>query len=166
VALAATTTGGACRLSVDTNRIAVALGTDKLYYQAGMFNIERTHDAAGADTTEGLLIVTLSQGVVSQVSYAMTGGLGTAEATVGCLVPTAGAGTAGSAILLFPVFIQKGVLHNPCMNLLGYLSGAAAAGTQVSFTMYGATRKYMPLGDQLYMPTVRSRQVDVLLRDE
>lgn len=152
-------------ISGDTNRIHMSLwsfsnvafgGTAVIGLTHSLFfSIERTHDATGADTTEGALCI-FKQGTVTtytqQYWNGITGSSGV-EASWGMLFPdtTIGKGTAVQSSF-YPPYLSKGVFVNPAMGVLGYVgsvaTGAATIATEgcpVPVTIYGATHTYMPL---------------------
>jgi hypothetical protein len=113
------------------------------------FSVERTHDPAGADTGEGLLIIGTTAGTNStsfrQHVYMPTGA-GTVETTLGVMIPSVGTGANGTQVAVYPIFLTKGIYLNPSLNILGYVHANIAALTPVSVTIYGAAHVFLPLG--------------------
>jgi len=113
------------------------------------FSVERTHDPAGADTGEGLLIIgTLTTCAATgwrQHVYLPTGP-GTVETTLGIMIPSVGTGASGTQVAVYPCFLTKGIYLNPSLNLLGYVHANIAALTPIVVTIYGASHTYLPMG--------------------
>jgi hypothetical protein len=61
--------------------------------------------------------------------------------------PQQGTGASGTQISVYPVFYTKGVYLNPGMNVFGYFNADITAGSPVSFTVYGASHTFMPIGN-------------------
>lgn len=165
----ASTAAGASRISADTNRLLVALATDHSTANAGLlFSVERTHDASGTDTNEGLLFIysSTTAGNAKQQAYSFSGGAGTLETLLGAMLPTFGTGATGTAIALYPVFLSKGVYYNPSANVLIAFAANVTAGVQISFTFYGATRKFMPQDNYICAGRGKTTGLAWVLRDE
>lgn len=145
-----------CRVAGGTDRIAVAMweSSNTAAYTI-WFSIERTKDAAGANTATGLLITTHYTGVTSQRVYLFASGETGVEANFGCLLPSTGTGASGSSVAVYPIFFTTGVFLNPSDMLLCAFAANFTVGVPVSFTYYGATKTYMPLQATGYVPTVR-----------
>jgi hypothetical protein len=142
----ASTAAGASRVSGASNRMLLALAVDHSVASGGiLLSVERTHAADGSDTAEGLLIIWAATAGSRQQAYSMSGGAGTAETTIGVLLPTFGTGSTGTAVALYPIFLSKGVFYNPSANVLVAFLANVTANVQLSFTYYGATKKFMPL---------------------
>jgi hypothetical protein len=166
-ALASNAAPSACRVSGDTNRILVAAFVATANCPIA-FGIERTHDAAGADTAEGVLFWTQSGASAwTQRYYSMSGGEGGIETNVGALVPATGTGSTGSAVAVYPVFCTKGVFCNPLRDVFIGFAANFTAGVQVAFTVYNASRLYMVLGTAITPNTGRvAIGLCLLIRDE
>lgn len=133
------------RISGDQNRVtffAPATSSTTGYF----FNIERTHNVLGNDTSEGILLLYKITTTNRQVLWTPSG-QGPDETSWGILTPSTGnTGQTGSDTTVYPVFLNKGTFLNPCMNVLGYFQDNIPAGIPISFSYYGATRQYYPLG--------------------
>lgn len=75
-----------------------------------------------------------------------TAGVGVLELTLGVLMPSLGDGASGTSVAVYPAFASKGVFLNPMLGVMGYFSANIGAGSTVSFTYYGASHTYHPLG--------------------
>ena len=141
-------------------------------YGGAFFSVERSHDAIGGDTGDGLIIMGYSStGGVHQFYYSMASGPGIIEASFGILLPSGGTGTTGSRIMLSPIFAQKsGVFVNPSMNILAYCDSSLAEDADISFTYYNATRRYCSAGVTNLRSTTRNPRGTVvanfLIRNE
>jgi hypothetical protein len=152
-------------ISGDTNRFHMSLWSFSNVSYGGLavialthslfFSIERTHDAAGADTTEGALCLFKSGGAASYTQQYWNGITGSSgvEGTWGMLFPdgTVNKGTAVQSSF-YPPYFSKGVFVNPGMGALGYIgslstiANIATEGSPVPVSIYGGTHTYMPIG--------------------
>ena len=136
------------RVTGDTNRVAVWTWTDAWVVTYAMyFSVERTHDAAGADTNEGFTLL-CGFGAVANVQlvvYLFGSGVVSTETLLPALLPSVGTGSTGSAVALYPIFPTKGVYLNPLANVLIAFQANVTPGTPLSFTYYGATKAFIPL---------------------
>jgi hypothetical protein len=144
--------------SGDTNRFTIAVvGTTAA---TSMFlGVERTVDATGALTSEGCLMIMRSTSVWVQQAWNQVTGPYTAtwEQSLGVLGPAvAPFGVFGSQLAVYPVFHNKGVFLTPGLNIYVYENATAAAGSTISFTTYGATHTYMPLGTPMFASAARA----------
>lgn len=116
-----------------------------------LLSIERTKDSTGADTAEGLLIATLGSTTWNQWVYDFKIGAKSQIATTcGVLMPGAEttSGVNGANTAVYPLFHDDGCgFFNPGMNMMFYYNADFAAGTANTFTVYGASHTYMPLGN-------------------
>lgn len=134
--------------SGDTNRFSVtALGAAAA--TSLFWSVERTVDITGAVTSEGALQIWHSLSSWSQVAWNQTtGSPSLLEATLGCLGPSVVPfGTTSLQIAVYPVFHSKGVFYNPGLNAFAYFNALITAGITVTFTVYGGSHTYMPLGN-------------------
>jgi hypothetical protein len=167
-------------ISGDANRIHMALwsfsnatfgGTSvTTLAQAWYFSIERTKDATGADTTEGVLLVVKGAGSAAATSYnqqywnSVTGSSGN-EPSWGVLMPSINvAPTSAVQTAFYPIYHSKGVFVNPGMGTLCFI-GSSTAGAVVPATegcplvvpMYGSNHTYMPLSALVAGPNLQGR---------
>lgn len=162
------------RVSASSNRLQIA----SAYSLAGwlmLCNIERTHDYAGGDTAEGITIVVCAGTNYNtsgcnwtQQFYSFAGGAGQAEYSPGCLLPSVGTGSSGTAVAIYPIFLTKGTFLNPLMNMFLVFTANVTPGSQISLTYYGATRKYLPIGNANppYVLRGTAFALSLVLRDE
>jgi len=142
----------------DTNRMALVCGAS-LVTNMTILGIERTHDAAGNDTSEGVLIYTQygTTASTSQQYWNCRTGPCAAEATLGVFIPANSIGSVGPTIQLYPIYLSKGVFLNPMLNFIVAPVSFVTVGAPISFTYYGATHTYMPVSI-LAAPAQRSGQ--------
>jgi hypothetical protein len=159
-----------CRVTASTNRVAVWMWTDAAATTYSMyFSLERTHDAAGADTNEGFTLLTgYASGSLSLIVYLYGTGVVSTETLLPALLPSVGTGASGAAVALYPIFPTKGVYLNPLANVLIAFQANVTPGTQISFTYYGATKAFMPLNNTSTPSGVRGSVAATcyLVRDE
>lgn len=164
-------TAYASRVTGATNRVALWAWVDagSANYSFS-FSIERTHDAAGADTSEGFTLLS-GYGSVAQlqlVVFLFGSGVVSTETLLPALMPSVGTGANGAAVALYPIFPTKGVYLNPLANVLVAFQANVSPGTQISFTYYSATRAFMPLNNNATPSGVRGSVAGTcyLVRDE
>ena len=109
---------------------------------------ERTVDANGNLTSEGVQVIMKGQAAWSQVGWnCTTGPMTTVETSLGFMTPSVGqSGSSGIATCVYPIFLTKGNFLNPGYNVLGCFEANFSTGVAVSFSYYNATHTYMPLG--------------------
>ncbi len=90
-----------CAISGDVNRIAMALFYNSSTYM--FFALERTRDAAGAETSEGAVIIGVSAVQRFQMYVSAVGAPPTTETDLGCIAPTVGTGARGNTIGLYGI---------------------------------------------------------------
>lgn len=135
--------------SGDTNRFTIAVSNAAA---SSMFiGVERTIDTSGNVTSEGALLIAKSgTGAWGQVAWNQITGPYTAtwETSLGAMgAGTAPFGTFGTQIAIYPVFHNKGIFLVPGLNVFVYESTLIATGSTISFSRYGSTHTYMPLGN-------------------
>lgn len=125
-------------------------GTGSSGSTQAMWSIEREVDANGARVGTGVLITTTTNGLNAntwkQEYYNFTAGAGGQESDLGIMVPKLGNGTSGADIASYPQHHASGVFLPFGLNQLAYFTSAIAAGTIVSFQLYGATHTYLTIG--------------------
>lgn len=146
-------------LSGGINWLIIALavrGTGSTNNYQQFLSLERTVDCNGSVTGEGVLATwkhgaaspQLGQGVWNPIIGHV--GMTTVPADgLGILHPEKGGGTTGANAAVYPVFHDwgGGPFLNPGLNILGYMNPDFTAGTANTFTYYGASHTYMPLGN-------------------
>jgi hypothetical protein len=134
------------------------------------FSLERTKNASGADTGQGILFTAYGATVFYQTVWdCVLGQLYTHESSPGILVPAlANNGINGSNIAVYPLFHSMGnAFLNPGLNLLGYFSGAIANNTNTTVSVYGSDHNYITAGSAgIRQGNFRQSGVGLLLRYE
>lgn len=145
-------------ISGDTNRLAISLGTasaGNLQNPHAIIGWERTVDANGNPTGQGVLVSYLAGGnpVAGQVVWSPKLGriMHDSSATNGwgILAPEKGGGTTGANTAVYPVFHTwgGGAFLNPGLNFFAYWNAEMTYNTPNTFTVYGASHTYIPLGN-------------------
>lgn len=137
--------------SGSTNRFCMSGGWQAA--AVGMcFGFERTKDAAGEDTAEGVLIfATNTSGSVAAQKIAAVwsttlGDIGpTTAILIPCIFPPGSTAASGTQIVVCPVLHSKGVFMNPGMNFAGYFTENITANSTPSVYAYGALHTYYAL---------------------
>lgn len=146
------------RATGDPNRVALWTWTDAGAVTYAMYlSIERTHDTAGADTSEGFTLL-CGWGAVANVqlvTYLFGTGVVSTETLLPALMPSVGTGASGAAVALYPIFPTKGVYLNPLANVLIAFQANVTPGTPISFTYYGAMKAFIPLNNNTIVSGVR-----------
>lgn len=141
---------GSCYFCGDKGRGVFA--TDATYPSGTMFfSIERTKDANGADTADGVLVTwaTDNVGVATnwqQQYYQLGVGSQGKEGRLGILMPSVGSGVSDGNTAIYPQWIGRGPFLPYGLNLFGYLVDDIPALNTIVFTVYGAGHTYLPLG--------------------
>ena len=109
------------------------------------FSVERTHDAGGNDTTDGVMMTAWgynngSLGNQLYWSYAGTPA-GTTE-NMGVFAATAT--MTPSVMQVYPQYYCNGLFTNPSLNVLWAVNLTITPYAPISVSFYGATRRYLP----------------------
>jgi hypothetical protein len=145
------TASAPCFICGDTNRIIVGMHVS-LAGNCFAFGIERTHDAAGADTGEG---ITVGACYNSTSWYQTYWNCATGPTSVGpnvlCFMPPDGAGTGqgggstGAVTTLYPVYFYKGTYTQPSLNFMMAFARNVTNTSSLTVTHLGAAHTYLPL---------------------
>ncbi len=116
-----------------------------------MWNIERSKDATGANTSDGV-ILQMTNGVVAQTTHqylAFTGSLRAAQTYASTIYNGTALGTnaSGGNVGIYPIF-PIGILGpvNPCLGLVMYYGPDIAALTSATMSVRGSNHVYLTLG--------------------
>lgn len=151
-----------CYWSYDTGRFACSLGvggTGASTSNCTFFAFERTKDASGNDTSTGLLVLwkLIAGGgtnVWGHMFWDRTIGQLNSQTVWYCFGQVGATGKNGTQVAVYPVFMtNNGPFLNPCLNALGYHNGDITAKSAVSFSMYGQSHTYMPIGSGSFAGT-------------
>lgn len=144
-------------MSGSTNRMNLLLFPNNTSVsKGGFFNIERSHDTSGNDTSTYVTVETFagantpSNSVTRQISFNNTSQT-TAETKLTANILT-GTGTASFAtsVGLSPIFPMVGAVGNPLLGMLTGKSVDWADQTQFSLNMYGTAHNYIVSNVGLY----------------
>jgi hypothetical protein len=144
-----TATAGAINAyySGDTNRFAfcfVGAGATTSIYMSW----ERTIDTSGNVTNEGVLMSTFKGGAgQSRAWNCLTGPYTPWETSWGTIGgQQAPFGTTGTQVAVYPVLHNKGVFLQYGLGSFAYVDATIAAGSTITFSVYGANHTFMPMG--------------------
>lgn len=141
---ASSTTAYECYFCGDTNRIVINL-FDNHPSTSNIFGIsvERTHDAAGADTAVGMFVVT-SRGQIDNYHRTIpySGTMPLQETQLMGPVPL-GTTLIGTSIGLFPIFPFYVTALNQSVNWVTYHTSEISTNAPISFSMYGVTMDFL-----------------------
>jgi hypothetical protein len=153
-------------VSGGTSWIAICLGTVIQYSYTIVILIERTHDGAGADTAEGVMVVSRLGTVQAQWLWLPASGRAQTETNFGVMMPQIGGSSSGSYVAIYPFFISKGIYCFPMMGALIGSSTNFTAGVTFALTYYGASHTYIPIATALGITVPRGANPMLLLRYE
>jgi hypothetical protein len=145
------TVGHTCVFSGAPNRVAGAMFTN-LNDAAFFFSIERTKNAQGNDTAEGILFTAI--GANSNTAYKtiafipINGVIPPVVSDTGIQMPPGvSSGVFGSDVGLYPNFFYRGgLLLYPGLTHLGYFTQDVVVSTTKAISFYGVERMYYFLG--------------------
>lgn len=136
-------------------------------------SLERTKDATGADTGEGVLITcydntNLSTGIWDCKLGMLLSGANVLENPTPIFVPGLGTGATGANVAVYPIFHAIGnAFHNPCLALLGYFNADITVNTTATVSVYGTNHTYMAAGNNAVIQSAfRNTGVGFLIRYE
>lgn len=113
---------------------------------AQFFNLERTKNNLGQDTSEGVLLTAICYGIRQNqfIPAAGTALIVPSSTDTGFFTPDRGtSSTDGSSISLYPnYFFRGGTQLNPTLGTLCYFNADAVPGTINPIPMYGSTHNY------------------------
>jgi hypothetical protein len=154
-----------CYFSGANNRMLFAMGATSS--NGFLLSLERTHDANGGDTDEGVLIMSSNVSWASgwQQYWNCKTGPTAIETNLGAFTPQAGTGSTGDSVSIYPVYLSRGSFTNPSLNLLTALSGGVTNLSSLNVTFFGSTHTYLPLGS-VTLPNRSGSSTVVLMRWE
>jgi hypothetical protein len=147
-----------CYWSGSTSHFCAALfvgGTGASTSNCQFFAFERTKDSNGDDTNQGLLVVwktVAGTGTTAfqQVFWDRTLGTQSDETSLGTLMQSGATAKNGTQVGVFPIFHSNGPFLNPGINTLAYHNADIVAKGAVTFTIYGVSHTFMPIGTTSY----------------
>jgi hypothetical protein len=128
-----------------------------------MFAFERTKNASGADTSQGLqivwkLVAGAGAGAFGSLAWDRTTGTMSSESSLGTVMPSGTTGKNGTQVAVYPIFLHNGPFLNPPIGALAYHNADIVAKGAVTFTMYGVSHTYMPIGTTFFAgPSINGR---------
>lgn len=136
-----------------SNRVGIVNGYSATTTPFAFF-IERTHDATGADTADGICIVytrSAPNPARGQATIPFTGTMPTLETDIALLTPTSNTGLRNANISLFPNFPVMGtssqpVLMNPMTTHMGCFIADITPDTVFTAVVNGASHNYICVG--------------------
>jgi hypothetical protein len=133
--------------SGDTNRFCFVWRAG-VVGQSLYLGIERSNDGTDTLTSEAVLVTAYSASLPAQVCWnTAIGPITVYEATFGALAPEAPPlGVSGTQVAVYPIFLNKGVFMNFCMNLFSYFDATLAAGTVITFPVHGISHTFIAIG--------------------
>ncbi|WLT30767.1 hypothetical protein [Geothrix sp. PMB-07] len=156
--------------SGDTNRLCFFLAGNTLSASL-LFSIERTPDSAGADTSDGFLLLiheNSSSSAVYVVNQLIRPSLlhQATSTALGAFAPSGSNWALGGNIGVCPIRFFDGAPSNPCRNLLLYLDSDLVRRGTADVALYGTTRKYMAIGSDSISSVVANGSSSLLIRYE
>lgn len=110
------------------------------------FGIERTHDAAGADTGEGVLLLgTTGSAAWYQQYWNCKTGPTANDNSLGAYMPPQGYGATGDTVTVYPIYLQRGSFTNPSLNYMVAFVQSVTGYTTLQIPLYGNTHTYLAL---------------------
>jgi len=145
-----TTSLMACYMAGASGRLAVSMFASSASYSLAVI-IERTHDAIGADSSEGLTVLMLS-GASAKISQYLpfTGTVPSAYSNWNATTPPSGGGALCPNVYFFPIRCWSPGETFPILGAIVYISGDVATGGTYSVQGFdGSSRTYLALGPGL-----------------
>ena len=151
--VASSSTLYSCFISSDTGRINVAMFVGGSSSIPWAFCIERLKDDNGNPTTTGVNIIifggSAGVGLIAQQYLPLSGAAypATPATSFMCAMPTAGQGSYGNNVGLYPIYPNLGYAANPSLGALVYFTGDIAAnGSMITVSLYGISHTFVTLG--------------------
>lgn len=138
-----------CYFRGNPNDMSMAMWCNSSISHSFLFNIERTKDANGNDTADGVILQyagtiynSTTADWVDQVWFPKVGSA-PFQSTIGVFLPTNNVASSGLASHYYPIYPYAGILLNPMLNLIVSSAGMAAVNVPFDITFYGATHRYV-----------------------
>jgi len=111
-----------------------------------VYSIERTHDANGNDTDEGILFASSNTSTAHMQTY-WNRSLGTTgtEIGVGAFLPSIGSGATGTTTTMYPLYFASGRYSNPALGLLIAYAATVTSYSAINLTFFGTSHTYLPI---------------------
>ena len=144
----------ACLFSGANNRIAVAMFPNVAGPTASMFfSIERSKDAAGADTADGVIILIATGGGISSPQgrfsqyLPFAGGVPNSEYRWPAILTNNASSGFGTTLHMGIPIPLAGSMKNPGLGALVYTTGDYASMAEVTLSVYSSNHIYKTLGN-------------------
>lgn len=137
------------RVTGDTDRIAFILWNTAIYTNSThMLSIERSHDAAGDNTNEGVLVFSWSPNITNIFAIkAKFSGSSTSYTAWSVNTPNAGTGADGADIYVYPIRTWAPYETEPSKNIGAYYNVDLTARNALNLAgWWGATVNMFPIG--------------------
>jgi hypothetical protein len=144
------TTAQKCAVSGANNRFAAALFYNSTTFL--WFALERSKNAAGADTGEALVLAGQSGGQKFALYVTASGAPPASESDFGCVAPTVGTGARGNAIALYGISPFAPDEKPQMLSAMAYFNTDLSAEVPITgVKLYGQVtdRTVMPLGNSI-----------------
>lgn len=145
-----------CVFSGDPGRFGMCLGVNTENANVYLWVVvERSKDAAGADTAEGVYRCGASWAGWQSQFLPMTGIVPANENNLGCMGPGAGTGMSGSDVVLYPIYPFNIDMKPPIRGAAGYFKSDLPQDYTVQGSIYGLTQTFYTVGHQVTGPFSR-----------
>lgn len=142
-----TTSPMTCYMSGSLERMAVSMFTSSGSTYSQTIIIERTHDAVGGNTSDGLTVLWAFGSTKASQYLPFTGTIPTAYANWNVTTPPSGNGALSPNVYFFPIRCWSPGETFPILGAIAYISGDAATGGTYSVQGFdGSSRTYLALG--------------------
>jgi hypothetical protein len=151
-----TTAPWRCVFSGDPGRLGFCLAVNKDDpSNCTWLVVERTKDASGADTAEGVFRCGMATISPHQQLLPFTGIIPPQEMSIGCMGPGAGTGALGSEVVLYPINPFNIEMKNPIRGAAGYFKADIPQDYTVQGNLYGLTQTFYTIGHAVCGPFTR-----------
>lgn len=156
------------RISADTNRLAYSFycssGTSFNFY----IFVERTHNATGADTADGIVVlVGTNQGTVLTQYIPYTGTVSAGKTYTATVTPATGTGASGNTVQLYPIRVWNVGESSPFLGCFLYFNTDLTASNAITATTWdGNSHSIWPFGYSTGFPTTYGGTTVVAMRND
>jgi len=132
--------------SANTNRFSLGLFASTTTNRICFMSLERSKDENGADTSDGLILVTSSTGIATFSQYVkLSASQPPNDVCINCLLPSANPGTFGADVGVGVHIPFAGVAQYPATSIVVVRQADFAVEAGFSMTMYGSTVTFQHL---------------------
>ncbi len=141
-------------ISGAAGRLSFAIGLNATNLTScHLFSIERSRDAAGVTTADGVLVFGgggngsfTPNGFANWLYLPTSGGVPTMESRGTAILTNSSSTVFGTTVALSPIIPLAGSAQNPGVNLLAYHNTDFTRDSQVTVSIYGVNRNYYIIG--------------------